>query len=79
MVIDRARTKIYAEQYIEVSTNFKAEYEVELVIEPFLVEGSKGAVLRYGLGSYSSLKEADEVATGLRLIYDKVIYKYNLM
>jgi hypothetical protein len=70
--------RILAEQFIEVSVTENFEYTVDLVVESFAGDEEEH-VLRHNMGTYGTLKQADEMADSLRWVYDKMIYKYNLM
>jgi hypothetical protein len=68
MKMERETDTIYAEQYIEVEATGDL-YIVKLVIESLIDDG----ICSLKFGSYDSLDEAEDMAEGLRYVYDRMI------
>jgi|TARA_A100001011_G_C14149629_1_gene773426 hypothetical protein len=74
------KLEIIAEQYLEVRSNDSGAWVVNLVIESlpnFITSGEH--CLTYQMGEFRTVEESDEFADSLRFLYDKEIFKYELM
>jgi hypothetical protein len=76
----KKRHDIIAEQYLEVVSDEEGGWFVNLVIESlpqFINFGEHSLVHR--LGVFRTMEEGDEFADSFRYLYDKTIFKYELM
>jgi len=76
----KKRHDIIAEQYLEVISDEGGGWLVNLVIESlpqFINYGEHSLVHR--LGTFRTMEEGDEFADSFRYLYDKTIFKYELM
>jgi len=71
---------LIAEQYLEVLATDDGAWVVNLVMESmpsFVTAGD--TTLKYCLGTFRTMEEGDEFADSFRFLYDKSIFKYELM
>ncbi len=71
---------LIAEQYLEVLATDDGAWVVNLVMESlpsFVAAGD--TTLKYCLGIFRTMEEGDEFADSFRFLYDKSIFKYELM
>jgi len=76
----KKRHDIIAEQYLEVVSDEEGGWFVNLVIESlpqFINFGEHSLV--YRLGVFRTMEEGDEFADSFCYLYDKTIFKYELM
>jgi hypothetical protein len=71
---------LIAEQYLEVLATDDGAWIVNLVMEsmPQFV-GVGETTLKYCLATFRTMEEGDEFADAYRFLYDKSIFKYELM
>ena len=72
--------EIIAEQYLEVRATDEGDWVVNLVIESlpnFIATGNHSLV--YRMATFKTSEEGDDFADSLRFLYDKEIFKYELM
>ena len=71
---------LIAEQYLEVLATDDGVWVVNLVMEsmPQFV-GVGETTLKYCLATFRTMEEGDEFADAYRFLYDKSIFKYELM
>lgn len=71
---------LIAEQYLEVLATDDGAWVVNLVMEsmPQFV-GVGETTLKYCLATFRTMEEGDEFADAYRFLYDKSIFKYELM
>ena len=72
----KSRSKIYAEQYVEVIRNKDNGWDVELVIETI---NKKTPASRHFLATFDTETQGDLYAEALRWQYDKSIFEHELM
>jgi hypothetical protein len=71
---------LIAEQYLEVIATDEGGWVVNLVMESMPQFASSGeTVLKHCLGAFRTMEEGDEFADAFRFLYDKSIFKYELM
>ena len=78
--VDRKIHELIAEQYLEVISTDDGGWVVNLVMEsmpPFI--SCNDTTLKHCLGAFRTMKEGDEFADSFRFLYDKSIFKYELM
>jgi len=71
---------LIAEQYLEVLATDDGGWVVNLVMESipsFVATGE--TTLKYPLATFRTMEEGDEFADAFRFLYDKSIFKYELM
>tara|TARA_R100001594_G_scaffold110282_1_gene145016 strand:+ start:207 stop:443 length:237 start_codon:yes stop_codon:yes gene_type:complete len=71
---------LIAEQYLEVIATEDGAWAVNLVIEslPSLITSGE-TTLKHCLAIFRTMEEGDEFADAFRFLYDKSIFKYELM
>ena len=76
----KKRHDIIAEQYLEVISGDDGGWFVNLVIEslPHFINCGEHSLV-YMLGTFRTMDDADEFADSFRYLYDKTIFKYELM
>ena len=78
--MNRKIHELIAEQYLEVVSTDDGGWVVNLVMEsiPSFISRSD-TTLKHCLGTFRTMKEGDEFADSFRFLYDKSIFKYELM
>jgi|10_taG_2_1085330.scaffolds.fasta_scaffold580789_2 hypothetical protein len=74
---------VIGQQYLEVVSKTDGTWSVELVIESMLntywSPKRSLPILRYSLNNFESMLDGDRFADGRRFIYDKIIFKHDLV